>query len=147
MRNLLNGCCANVKHTGILTLCTLGNFYDDLVVCDFFKVYLFKQIFREHYQSVEQFGPRSVLTFCKTWSGSKLFENIISGRQWSLICWHAKILHINKPIPLFSLRYLDLSENGISGLPVASLWRSKVVKELIFNRNNISVVSSVRPTH
>ena len=41
---------------------------------------------------------------------------------------------------LFSLRYLDLSENGLTGLPAVSLWTSTMIKELNFNRNKITTV-------
>ena len=40
-----------------------------------------KKFFHEHYQSVKQFGSRSGLTFCGSWSGSKLFEKVIRRRQ------------------------------------------------------------------
>ena len=37
----------------------------------------FKKSFREHYQSVKRFGSRSEATFCRSWSGCKLFAEVI----------------------------------------------------------------------
>ena len=44
----------------------------------FRKIIFFKNFFQEHYQSVKQFGSRSGLTFCQSWSGSKLFPKVIN---------------------------------------------------------------------
>ena len=58
----------------------------------FFKVCLFEKFFNEHYQSVKQFGSRSGLTFCRAWSGSKLFAKIFSRRRYkslSILYWWA----------------------------------------------------------
>ena len=52
-----------------------------IVVCLLFQNQLFKKFFQEHYQSVKWFGYRSGLTFCLSWSGSKLFSKVISRRQ------------------------------------------------------------------
>ena len=49
----------------------------------FFFFNFFKQIFQEYHQSVKQFGSRSGLTFCRAWSGSKLFAKVISRWQKS----------------------------------------------------------------
>ena len=51
---------------------------------DFFlKINIFKKLFQEHYQSVRQFGSKSRLTFCRSWSRSKLFAKAISTHQKS----------------------------------------------------------------
>ena len=63
-------------------LCMLGNF--SCFCCrllTFFKIFFFKKIFQEHYQSVKQFVSRSLPTFCRSWSGSKQFANVISRQQ------------------------------------------------------------------
>ena len=60
--------------------------YFHLIFCRlllFSKINLFKKLFQKHFQSVKQFGSRSGLTFCRAWSGSKLFAKIIS-RQHQL---------------------------------------------------------------
>ena len=51
-----------------LTLCPLG----------IFKINFFEIFFQEYHQSVKQFGSRSGPTFCRAWSGSKLFAKVIS---------------------------------------------------------------------
>ena len=43
-----------------------------------FKIHFFKKLFQEYYQSVQQFGSRSGLTYSQTWSWSKLFAKVIS---------------------------------------------------------------------
>ena len=48
---------------------------------DLFNELSFRYFFREHYQSVKQVGSRSGPTFCRSWSGSKLFAKVISRRQ------------------------------------------------------------------
>ena len=65
-----------------LALCMLGNFSCRLLT--FFKINLFKILFQEHYQSVQQLGSRSNLTFCRAWFRSKLFANVINRQQNSL---------------------------------------------------------------
>ena len=50
---------------------------------DFFQINFFIKLFQEYHQSVKQFGSWSGLTFCRAWSGSKLFANIISRRHLS----------------------------------------------------------------
>ena len=60
-------------------ICTLTNFSCRLLT--FFKIYFFEKFFQEHYQRVKPFGFRSGPTFCRTWSGSKLFDKIISRWQ------------------------------------------------------------------
>ena len=59
--------------------------------------------FQKHYQSVKQFGSRSWPTFCRSWSGSKLFAKVISKasrervnifnliRQWLYISFQGHI--------------------------------------------------------
>ena len=60
----------------------LGNFYHFFCrLPTFFKINSFKKLFQEHYQSVKQFESRSGPTFCRSWSGSKLFAKVISRRQ------------------------------------------------------------------
>ena len=49
----------------------------------FFKINLFKKLFQEHYQGVKQFGSRSGPTFCRSWSGFKLFAKVISADDTS----------------------------------------------------------------
>ena len=44
---------------------------------DFFHKF-FKTFFQEHHQSAKQFGPRLGLTFCHSYSGSKLLAKDIS---------------------------------------------------------------------
>ena len=44
----------------------------------FFKINFSKIISQEYHQSVKQFGSRSDPTFCRAWSGSKLFAKVIS---------------------------------------------------------------------
>ena len=44
----------------------------------FFKINFFKKLFQEYHFSVKQIGSRSGLTFCRAWSGSKLFAKVIS---------------------------------------------------------------------
>ena len=72
---LLTKILSEKKYSLALSLCTLGN-----VLCsDFFsKQSCFKKIFQEHYQSVKRFGSRSGPTFCRSWSGSKLFAKGLS---------------------------------------------------------------------
>ena len=68
-----------------LTLCMRGNFICFFVVCGFlfFNIKFFKNVFQEYHQSVIQFGSRSGPTFCRAWSGSKLFSKVISRWQKS----------------------------------------------------------------
>ena len=47
----------------------------------FFKINFFKKFFQQNYQSGKQLGFRSGPTFCRSWSGSKLFAKVISRRQ------------------------------------------------------------------
>ena len=64
----------------------LGNFACFFVVCRFFfklTFFFFKKIFQQYHQSVKQFGSRSGQTFCRAWSGSKLFANVFSRWQKS----------------------------------------------------------------
>ena len=49
----------------------------------FFKINFFKKFFQEHYQWVKRFGSKSGPTFCRSWSGSKLFAKVISRWQKS----------------------------------------------------------------
>ena len=66
----------------VLTLCMLGNF--SCFCCrllTFFKINFFQKFFQEHYQSVKLFGSRSGPTFCRSWSGSKLFAKFYSRQQ------------------------------------------------------------------
>ena len=46
----------------------------------FFVIFFFK-FFQDHLQSVKQFGSRSGPTFCRSWSGFKLFAKVISKQQ------------------------------------------------------------------
>ena len=52
-----------------------------LLSAECFKIYFFKKFFQEHYQSVKQFGSKSGLTFCWSWSWSRLFAKAISRQQ------------------------------------------------------------------
>ena len=45
---------------------------------DFFKINLFKKLFREYHQSVKRFESRSGSTFCGALSGSKFFAKVLS---------------------------------------------------------------------
>ena len=47
----------------------------------FFKITIFTKFFQEYYQSVKQFGSRSGPTFCRGWSGSKLFAKVVCRRH------------------------------------------------------------------
>ena len=49
----------------------------------FFQNIFLQKFFQEHYQNDKQFGPRSRLKFCRSWSGSKLFTKVISRQQKS----------------------------------------------------------------
>ena len=51
----------------------------------FFKITFFKKLFQQYHQSVKQFGSRSGPTFCRTWTGTKLFAKIISRRHYSTV--------------------------------------------------------------
>ena len=74
MKVLLNT--QSIKLVACWTICFF-------VVCDFFFLLnFFKKSFRITI-SVKQFGSRSGPTFCRAWSGSKLFAKIISIRQKS----------------------------------------------------------------
>ena len=67
-----------------LALCMMGNLSCFFLWIFFFLNQLFqkkKKIFQEYYQSVKQFGFRAGPTFCRAWSGSKLFANVISRWQ------------------------------------------------------------------
>ena len=44
----------------------------------FFKINFFEKFIQKYDQSVKQFGSRSGPTFCRTWSGFKLFAKVIS---------------------------------------------------------------------
>ena len=62
-----------------LTLCPLGNLSCFFVVCwFFFKINFFEKFFQQYHLSVKQIGSRSGLMFCRVWSGSNLFEKVIS---------------------------------------------------------------------
>ena len=96
-----------------LTLCMLGNFscFCRLLLF-FFKINIFKKFFQIHYPCVKQFGSRSGRTFCRSWSGSKLFAKVIgtfdlllstgstqkarklSWHTWKIVGWDIK--HQNK---------------------------------------------------
>ena len=65
--------CQNLKSRDNLTLWMLGNFACVVVCWFFFQINVFKNDFQEYHQSVKRFGSRSGLTFCRFWSGSKLF--------------------------------------------------------------------------
>ena len=52
----------------------------------FFKINFFKKFFQKHYRNVKQFGSRSGLTLCRSWSGSKLFAKVISWKIFMLFC-------------------------------------------------------------
>ena len=68
------------------TFCMLGNISCFCCcVLTFFNIKIFKKFFQEQYQSVKRFESRSGPTYCRTWSGSKLFAKVISWRQNSLI--------------------------------------------------------------
>ena len=68
----------------MLILWMLGN-YACFFCClwIFLKLLFFKNIFQEYHQSVKQFGSRSGPTFCRFWSGSKLFAKAITRWQKS----------------------------------------------------------------
>ena len=54
-------------------------FYAFLWSADFFSnQYFSDKFFQEYHQSVKHFGSRSGRTFCRLWSGSKLFAKVIS---------------------------------------------------------------------
>ena len=56
--------------------------FNAFVICWLFSKFPFKKkIFPEHYRSVKWFGSRSGPTFCRSWSGSKLFAKVISRWQ------------------------------------------------------------------
>ena len=63
----------------------LGNFAWFFVICGYFKKKnnFFQKLFQEYHQSVKQFRSRSGLTFCRVWSGSKLFAKVVSRWQKS----------------------------------------------------------------
>ena len=54
-----------------------------VVICWLFLNKWFPKFIQEHYQIVKLFGSRSGPTFCRSWSGSKLFANVISRQQES----------------------------------------------------------------
>ena len=57
-----------IKVPFCITICMLGNFACFFVVCGFFFFFLnnfFKNIYREYYQSIKQFGSGSGPTFCR----------------------------------------------------------------------------------
>ena len=57
-------------------------FHAFAVICWLFsKLTFFKRFFREHHQCFKWFGPRSRRTFCRSWSGPKLFAKVISRWQ------------------------------------------------------------------
>ena len=87
-----------------------GNFF--MLFCFlliFFKFNFFEKFFQEYYQSVKQFGSRSDPTFCRAWSGSKLFAKVISrwhlkGKEFKIGChMHAGLNHC--------ITYVDLTVN------------------------------------
>ena len=55
---------------------TALNFQAFLSSADCVQNYLFQKFFQEHYQSVKRFRFRSGPTFCRSWSGSKLFAKV-----------------------------------------------------------------------
>ena len=59
----------------------------------FFKINFFKIFFQKHYQSVKQFGSRPGLTFCLSWSGSKLFAKVIKKKRQKPLpsCFHGRL--------------------------------------------------------
>ena len=69
-------------NTTLLTFWMLVNF--SCFCCrllTFFKIIFFQKILSETQSEVEWFGFRSGLMFCLSWSGSKLFEKVISKWQ------------------------------------------------------------------
>ena len=56
-----------------------------LLSADFFQIEFLEKFFQEynHEQRVKRFGSRSGPTFCRFYSGSKLFAEVISTRQKS----------------------------------------------------------------
>ena len=70
----LTTCYRSLVGTG-LTLYLLGNFACFFVV----KINFFENFFQEHPH--QQFGSRSGLTSCPSWSGSNLFAKVISRRH------------------------------------------------------------------
>ena len=68
----------------VITVCTLDDFNTFVVICWlFFKINFFQAFFQEHYQSVKRSISRSGPTFCRYWSGNKLFAKVISRQQKS----------------------------------------------------------------
>ena len=76
-----------------LTLCLQRNFfYDILSSVDFYQHNFFKILFQEKHQSVKQLGSRSGRTFCRAWSGSKLFAKFIC--RWQNLQLVGKVLNM-----------------------------------------------------
>ena len=66
-----------------------GKFY--LLFCRswfFSKSSFFEKFFQEYHLSVKQIGFRSGPTYCRAWSGSKLFSKVISRRHWEIRVQH-----------------------------------------------------------
>ena len=88
----------------------------------FNKVIFFKKFLHEYYQSVKQFWSRSGPTFCRSWSGSKLFAKVnISRRKNSRLAREELIVNeINSAV----LR----SRNKIHSYhgPTLSSWKSSI---------------------
>ena len=66
----------------LLTLCMLGNFSRFCCpMLTFFKINFFTILFHEHNHESNCLDTGQVSTFCRSWSGSKLFAIVIGRRQ------------------------------------------------------------------
>ena len=128
----------------LINLFVLAKFYilflswADFFFFFFFKInFCLKISFRNTLQSVKQFGSRSGLTFCLSWSGYKLFAKVISRPQQPaqagkdlnkclkrLICpQHISIMKI-----LAAITIIETNAASIIFLFLSKLYQNKLLK-------------------
>ena len=109
----------------------------------FFKTNFFKKFFQKQYRNVKQFGSRSGLTLCRSWSGSKLFAKVIS---WKIFMFFSHLLTFSKStFKLFQEYYWGVKQLGSrSGPTLCQSWSgSKLFAKVISWKIMHAFLSSV----
>ena len=90
--------------------------------CEIFQAFLssadfFEKKFREYNLSVKQIGSRSGPTFCRAWSGSKLFSKVISRRHKEIksqkLVKDVEVMHLKQIFNLTLARYFNLGHTDL----------------------------------
>ena len=98
-------------------ICMLGDF-SCIFLLTFF-IFFSRKFFKENYQSVKRFGSRSGPTFCRSWSGHKLFTKVISRWQKLLLASIRSLYcRVKQKLEYFKTFHFHLGKGKFPSIPL-----------------------------